>query len=65
MTTGEMSGLSLSLLALLTQVSGLDLDIKLNPEVLLDDQIPLVMLADNRVTDQEVFAERYRRSFYR
>ena len=69
MTTGEMASLSilsLPVLALLTQqVSGLDLDVGLNNEVLLDDQMPLVMVGDNRVSDGEVFTERYRRSFYR
>ena len=62
----SLSILSLPVLALLTQqVSGLDLDVGLNNEVLLDDQMPLVMVGDNRVSDGEVFTERYRRSFYR
>ena len=60
-----MSNLSIPVIALLTAVSGLDFDVKLNNEVLLEDQMPLVMLGDNRVSDEEVFAERYRRSFYR
>lgn len=60
-----MSSLSIPVIALLTAVSGLDFDVKLNNEVLLEDQMPLVMLGDNRVSDEEVFAERYRRSFYR
>ena len=62
----SLSILSLPVLVLLTQqVSGLDLDVGLNNEVLLDDQMPLVMVGDNRVSDGEVFTERYRRSFYR
>ena len=52
-------------MALLTQVYGLDIDVQLNNEVLLEDQMPLVMLGNNRVSNEEVFAERYRRSFYR
>ena len=60
-----MSRLSITVIALLTAVSGLDIDVNLNNEVLLEDQMPLVMLGDNRVSDEEVFAERYRRSFYR
>ena len=60
-----MSTFSIPLMALLTQVYGLDIDVQLNNEVLLEDQMPLVMLGDNRVSNEEVFAERYRRSFYR
>ena len=60
-----MSSLSIPVLILLTQVSGLDIDLQLNNEVLLDDQMPLVMLGEEHGTEEEEFAERYRRSFYR
>ena len=60
-----MSILSIPVLALLSQVSGFDIDVKLNNEVLLEDQMPLVILGENHASKEEVFAERYRRSFYR
>ena len=60
-----MSTWSISVLVLLSQVSALDIDLQLNNEVLLEDQMPLVMLGENHPIEEEKFAERYRRSFYR
>lgn len=61
----NLSILSIPVAALLTLVSSFDIDVRLNNEVLLEDQMPLVMVGEDHARKEEVFAERYRRSFYR
>ena len=60
-----MSTWSIPVLVLLSHVSAQDIDLQLNNEILLDDQMPLVMVGEEHATEEEEFAERYRRSFYR
>ena len=54
------------LLVSITQVSGIDLDIRTNNQDLLDDQMSLLMMGKSDVISEEPqVSERFIRSFYR